>query len=116
MMMTILVLLALGVFLYTYLNEKASEEEGFSNMNSELMGNNKDQGGVKPSEGVGENEVFHEIKDKAQQQQMKRPENVPKTVSRKISYHLVNFYQKMLIALGRKLILPDKENYVTKTS
>ena len=55
-----------------YLNKKASEEEGFTNMNSELMGNNKDQGGVKPSEGVGENEVFHEIKDKSQQQQMKR--------------------------------------------
>ena len=45
-----------------YLNKKASEEEGFTNMNSELMGNNRDQGGVKPSEGVGENEVFHGVK------------------------------------------------------
>lgn len=78
MMMAILVLLSLGGVLYMYLNKKASEEEGFTNMNSELMGNNRDQGGVKPSEGVGENEVFHEIKDKSQQQQMKRPENVPK--------------------------------------
>ena len=44
---------------------------------SELMGEGN-KGDVKPSEGVGENEVFHEVQGNKQQQEEKRPENVPK--------------------------------------
>ncbi len=72
----LLLMLGIAVLLFNSLNAPSEEEEGFQNMGSELMGSNKNQGEVKPSEGVGENEVFHEVSN--QKQQQKRPENVPK--------------------------------------
>ena len=55
----IAVLVAVGGFLYMYLqnNVPAEEEEGFTNMMQQQV-----KGEVQASEGVGENEVFHEVK------------------------------------------------------
>ncbi len=74
MLVMLIVLVAVGGFLYMYLqNRTAEEEEGFVNMNQQ-----SNQGAVQASEGVGENEVFHEVKQKRGNQQQKQENNVPK--------------------------------------
>ena len=74
LMAYLLVFTIAGVVLFYFLTRPTSqEEEGFTNMgSSELMGEGN-KGDVKPSEGVGENEVFHEVQgNKKQQGEWKR--------------------------------------------